>query len=92
MEPTLFIPLAHAGHVLADAAIFSFPVGSVLLTIFALRRWSPKDNRAAGDEAIRELRLRSAPAAQSEPGATPYEPSWVTDSAPRLPPPSPRSR
>ena len=44
MELILFIPLAHAGHVLADAAIFGFPVGSVLLTIFALRRWGPKDN------------------------------------------------
>jgi hypothetical protein len=30
--------------VLADAAIFGFPVGLVLLTIFALRRWGPKDN------------------------------------------------
>ena len=37
------ILLAHAGHVLADAAIFLVPVGSVLLTIFALRRWGPKD-------------------------------------------------
>lgn len=44
MDPTLVIPLAHAGHVLADAAIFGFPVGSVLATIFALRRWGPKDN------------------------------------------------
>jgi hypothetical protein len=44
MDPTLVVPLAHAGHVLADAAIFGFPVGSVLLTIFALRRWGPKDN------------------------------------------------
>jgi hypothetical protein len=40
---TIFIPLAHAGHVLADAAIFLVPVGSVLLTIFALNRWGPKD-------------------------------------------------
>ena len=43
MDPPIFIPLAHAGHVLADAAIFGFPVGSVLLTIFVLRRWGPKD-------------------------------------------------
>jgi hypothetical protein len=35
--------LAHAGHILADAAIFLVPVGSVLLTIFALNRWGPKD-------------------------------------------------
>jgi hypothetical protein len=40
---TLFIPLAHAGHILADAAIFGVPVGSVLLTIFALNRWGPND-------------------------------------------------
>ena len=39
----MIIPLAHAGHVLADAAIFGVPVGSVLLTIFALRRWGPRD-------------------------------------------------
>ena len=39
----LFIPLAHAGHILAYAAIFGVPVGSVLLTIFALNRWGPKD-------------------------------------------------
>jgi hypothetical protein len=37
------ILLAHAGHVLADAAIFLVPVGSVLATIFALNRWGPKD-------------------------------------------------
>jgi hypothetical protein len=36
------LPLAHAGHVLADAAIFGVPVGSVLLTIFALNRWGPR--------------------------------------------------
>jgi hypothetical protein len=36
------LPLAHAGHVLADAAIFGIPVGSVLLTIFALNRWGPR--------------------------------------------------
>ena len=40
---TIFIPLAHAGHVLDDAAIFLVPVGSVLLTIFALNRWGSKD-------------------------------------------------
>src|SRR5262249_2071150 len=39
----IFIPLAHAGHILADAAIFGVPVGSVLLTIWALNRWGPKD-------------------------------------------------
>jgi hypothetical protein len=38
-----FLLLAHAGHVLADAAIFLVPVGSVLFTIFALNRWGPKD-------------------------------------------------
>ena len=38
-----WLPLAHAGHILADAAIFGVPVGSVLLTIFALNRWGPKD-------------------------------------------------
>jgi hypothetical protein len=38
-----FVPLAHAGHVLADAAIFLFPVGSILVTIWALRRWGPRD-------------------------------------------------
>jgi hypothetical protein len=38
-----FLLLAHAGHVIADAAIFLVPVGSVLLTILALRRWGPKD-------------------------------------------------
>src|SRR3954452_24033883 len=42
-DVTIFIPLAHAGHVLADAAIFLVPVGSVLLTIFALNRWGPED-------------------------------------------------
>jgi hypothetical protein len=36
--------LAHAGHVLADTAIFAVPVGSVLLTIFALNRWGPRDD------------------------------------------------
>ena len=38
-----FIVLAHAGHIVADAAIFGFPVGSIVLTILALRRWGPKD-------------------------------------------------
>jgi hypothetical protein len=37
------ILLAHAGHVLADAAIFLVPVGSVVVTILALRRWGPRD-------------------------------------------------
>ncbi len=37
------MPLAHAGHVLADAAIFLIPVGSVLLTILALNGWGTKD-------------------------------------------------
>jgi hypothetical protein len=37
------ILLAHAGHLLADAAIFVVPVGSVVLTILALRRWGPRD-------------------------------------------------
>jgi hypothetical protein len=40
----LSVPLAHAGHVLADAAIFGVPVGSILLTIWALNRWGPKDS------------------------------------------------
>ena len=39
----MIVPLAHAGHILADTAIFAAPVGSVLLTIFALNRWGPKD-------------------------------------------------
>jgi len=38
-----FLLLAHAGHVIADAAFFVVPVGSVVLTIVALRRWGPKD-------------------------------------------------
>ena len=29
---------------IADAAIFGVPVGSILLTIWALNRWGPKDN------------------------------------------------
>jgi hypothetical protein len=39
----LILLLAHAGHVIADAAIFLVPVGSIVLTILALRRWGPKD-------------------------------------------------
>jgi len=39
----LILPLAHAGHILIDGAIFGVPVGSVLLTIFALNRWGPRD-------------------------------------------------
>jgi hypothetical protein len=30
--------------VLADAAIFGVPVGSVLLTIWALNHWGPRDD------------------------------------------------
>ena len=44
MDPTVAIPLAHAGHVIVDLAFFVVPVGSILLTIFVLRRWGPKDN------------------------------------------------
>jgi hypothetical protein len=44
MDPGLAVPLAHAGHWLADAAFFVVPVSSVVLTILALRRWGPKDN------------------------------------------------
>ncbi len=44
------IPLAHAGHILADAAIFGVPVGSVLLTIWALNRWGPKDPEEGRNE------------------------------------------
>jgi hypothetical protein len=44
MDPTAVLPVAHAGHVIVDAAIFLVPVGSVVLTILALRRWGPKDN------------------------------------------------
>jgi hypothetical protein len=43
MDLGALIPLAHAGHWLADAAFFVVPVGSILLTIFVLRRWGPKD-------------------------------------------------
>jgi hypothetical protein len=38
-----FLLFAHAGHVLADAAIFLVPVGSVVVTILAINRWGPKD-------------------------------------------------
>jgi hypothetical protein len=44
MDPTVAIPLAHAGHVIVDTAMFLIPVGSVVLTILAVRRWGPKDN------------------------------------------------
>ncbi len=37
------IPLAHAGHILADAAIFGVPVGMVVGTILILRKWGPRD-------------------------------------------------
>jgi hypothetical protein len=40
----VLVPLAHAGHVLADAAIFGVPVGSVVLTIWALNRLGPRDD------------------------------------------------
>lgn len=43
MDATVAILLAHAGHILADAAIFGVPVGSILLTIWALNHWGPKD-------------------------------------------------
>jgi hypothetical protein len=39
----LSAPVAHAGHVIADAAFFLVPVGSILLTIWALRRWGTHD-------------------------------------------------
>ena len=40
----LVIPLAHAGHILADAAIFGVPVGMVVGTILILRKWGPQDD------------------------------------------------
>ena len=43
MDPTLVIPLAHAGHLIVDAAFFLVPVGSILLTVWGLNRWGPKD-------------------------------------------------
>ena len=39
----LVLILAHAGHILADAAIFGVPVGMVVGTIFILRKWGPDD-------------------------------------------------
>jgi hypothetical protein len=38
-----FLFLAHAGHILIDGAIFLVPVGTVVLTIWALNHWGPKD-------------------------------------------------
>ena len=38
------LPLAHAGHVLADLAVFLVPVGSVALMILILNRKGPKDD------------------------------------------------
>ena len=38
-----WMPLAHAGHILADAAFFLVPVGSILLVIYILNRVGPKD-------------------------------------------------
>ena len=43
MDSTVVIPLAHAGHWLSNVAFFVVPVGSILLTIWALNRWGPKD-------------------------------------------------
>jgi hypothetical protein len=37
------LPLAHAGHILADAAFFLFPVGSILLMVWILNKRGPKD-------------------------------------------------
>ena len=37
------LPLAHAGHVLIDAAFFLVPVGSIGLMILILNRRGPKD-------------------------------------------------
>lgn len=39
----LIVPLAHAGHILIDGAIFLVPVGTIVLTILLLNRWGPKD-------------------------------------------------
>ena len=43
------------GHILADAAIFDVPVGSVLLTIFALNRWGPRTAERGKSLAVDEL-------------------------------------
>ena len=42
MTLAVLILLAHVDS-LTDAAIFGVPVGSVLLTIWALNRWGPRD-------------------------------------------------
>jgi hypothetical protein len=39
----LILLIACGGHIAADAAIFGVPVGAVLLTIWMLNRWGPKD-------------------------------------------------
>ena len=36
------VPLAHAGHILIDAAFFLVPVGSIGLMILILNRRGPK--------------------------------------------------
>jgi hypothetical protein len=38
-----WMPLAHAGHILIDAAFFLVPVGSIGLMILILNKWGPKD-------------------------------------------------
>jgi hypothetical protein len=40
----VIFPLAHAGHVIADAAIFGVPVGMIVGTILILRKWGPQDD------------------------------------------------
>jgi hypothetical protein len=40
MDP---MPLAHAGHWLANVAFFLVPVGSILAMIWILNRRGPKD-------------------------------------------------
>jgi hypothetical protein len=37
------LPLAHAGHVLIDAAFFLVPVGSIGVMILILNKKGPKD-------------------------------------------------
>jgi len=37
------LPIAHAGHVLIDLAIFLVPLGSLLVTIVVLRLRGPRD-------------------------------------------------